>query len=120
MRSDDPEYISRAIREEYIQGSSLTIVLCGAETYKRKYVDWEIYSTLHHQHALLGICLPTCARTPGLLNVNAIIPNRLYENTNSGYAHWITWDQQWASNPVLFVGHIESAIQKSMNKTLTA
>ncbi len=47
IRSDDPEYIHRAIREDHIVGSSITIVLCGAETWKRKYVDWEIHSTLH-------------------------------------------------------------------------
>ena len=36
VRSDDPEYINRAIREDYIKGSSITIVLCGKETQKRK------------------------------------------------------------------------------------
>ncbi len=118
VRSDDPEYVNRAIREEYIQGSSLTVVLCGAETYKRKYVDWEIYSTLHHQHALLGICLPTCVRRQGPQGVTVTVPDRLNHNINSGYAHWIAWDSQWASNPAIFVRHIETAIQKSSNKTL--
>jgi hypothetical protein len=51
IRSNDTEYVNRAIREDYIVGSSITIVLCGSETGKRKYVDWEIRSTLHQKHA---------------------------------------------------------------------
>lgn len=40
IRSYEAEYVNRRIREDYILGSSITIVLCGPETYKRKYVDW--------------------------------------------------------------------------------
>lgn len=118
VRSDDHEYVNRRIREEYIVGSSLTIVLCGAETYKRKYVDWEIHSTLHHKKGLLGIILPNCA-TQTIFSGNYIVPSRLYQNIQSGYAHWITWDhQQWLSNPEVFVGHIETALKKSESNFL--
>ena len=40
--SDDAEYVSRCIRENYITGTSCTIVLCGPTTSQRKFVDWEI------------------------------------------------------------------------------
>ena len=30
--SDNPEYVIQRIRDDYISGSSCTIVLCGAET----------------------------------------------------------------------------------------
>jgi len=86
--SDDPEYINRVIREEFINGSSITIVLCGAETGKRRFVDWEIYSTLHHDHALLGIALPTATKS---LDGKVFVPARLHDNIVSGYAHWIAW-----------------------------
>jgi len=33
--SEDADYLRRTIRENNISGSSLTIVLCGAETWKR-------------------------------------------------------------------------------------
>src|SRR5262245_32055382 len=56
--SNQPDYVHRQIREEYITGSSVTIVLCGAQTWKRRYIDWEIHSTLFKRHALLGIVLP--------------------------------------------------------------
>src|SRR5438874_1865601 len=40
--SDDADYVIRRIRENYLTGSSVTIVLCGRNTYGRKFVDWEI------------------------------------------------------------------------------
>jgi len=112
IRSDDAEYINRTIREEHIVGSSITIVLCGAETWKRKYVDWEIHSTLHHEHALLGIALPTA--TTGDQG-KIIVPSRLHDNIQSGYAHWLGG---WVDDPETLQTAIETAIQKSLNKSL--
>src|SRR5438552_2235879 len=37
--SDDLSYVNRIIREDYISGSSLTVVLCGINTWKRMCVD---------------------------------------------------------------------------------
>lgn len=111
IRSDDAEYINRTIREEHIVGSSITIVLCGAETWKRKYVDWEIYSTLHHKHALMGIALPTAAKGD---QGKIIVPSRLYDNIQSGYAHWLGG---WINDPQALQVAIETAIQKSKDKS---
>jgi hypothetical protein len=116
VASNDPEYINRVIREDQIVGSSVTVVLCGPETYKRMYVDWEIRSTLHHEHALLGIALPTAARA---YNGNVIVPDRLHHNIQSGYAHWDHWNHgAWSQNPQSFVNLIEAAIEKARNKSL--
>lgn len=57
--STDPEYVMRRIREKHLTGSSCTIVLCGARTPWRKYVDWEIKATLDKQHGLIAVQLPT-------------------------------------------------------------
>lgn len=38
------EYIKRLIRQDKISDCSVVVVLIGAETYKRKHVDWEIYA----------------------------------------------------------------------------
>ena len=46
IESDVVEYIMRRIRENYVTGSSCTIVLVGRDTWARKYVDWEIDATL--------------------------------------------------------------------------
>ena len=35
--SDDVNYQQQVIREQHITGSSITIVLCGAETWKRRW-----------------------------------------------------------------------------------
>ncbi|QDT29892.1 hypothetical protein Enr10x_52490 [Gimesia panareensis] len=86
--SDNSDYVKRAIREKNITGSSVTIVLCGQETHKRRWVDWEIEMTLKKKHALLGIMLTSCARN---FQNEYIIPDRLLDNINSGYASWIDW-----------------------------
>jgi hypothetical protein len=99
IESQNAEYIKRTIREDYITGSSLTVVLCGAETWKRKFVDWEIHATLLKQHALLGILLPTFRYNYA---GRCIVPHRLFDNIQSGYAHWIAWPQS--------TGDLQSAI----------
>ncbi len=86
--SDDAEYQIRRIREEYITGTSITIVLCGKETFKRKFIDWEICATLNKEHALLGINLPD---NPVTVNGTYIVPDRLHDNIQSGYARWMLW-----------------------------
>ena len=82
--SDNAEYVIRKIREDYITGSSCTVVLCGAETPRRKFVDWEIKATLDKAHGLIALRLPT--------NVNSIVPQRLMDNVASGYVVWTTWE----------------------------
>ena len=109
--SDDLAYVNRVIREDYIGGSSVTIVLCGKETWKRRFVDWEIYSTLHYEHALLGIVVPgTVPNSSG----KYIVPDRLHENVESGYASWSTWP----GSPVELKTLIEGALSKSNLKFL--
>lgn len=41
IQSDDTEYVMRKIREQYITGTSCTVVLIGAQSHERKYLDWE-------------------------------------------------------------------------------
>ncbi len=42
----DTEYVRQKIRDEYLRDSTVTVVLIGKHTWQRKYVDWEIYSSL--------------------------------------------------------------------------
>lgn len=87
--SDDSDYVMRRIRENYISGTSCTVVLCGRDTPGRKYVDWEIKATLDDSHGLLGVALPTANRT---LDGKVIVPDRFIDNWNSGYAAWVHWN----------------------------
>jgi len=86
--SDNVDYVLRRIRENYITGSSCTIVLVGAATWGRKYVDWEIEATLEKGHGLIGVQLPTLYP---LANGLYHVPDRLFDNVDSGYAIWTDW-----------------------------
>lgn len=41
------ESIRKKIRDEYLGNSTVTIVLVGTETRRRKHVDWEIHSSMY-------------------------------------------------------------------------
>lgn len=103
--SENHDYIIQAIRENHITGTSCTIILCGNETPWRKYVDWETKSTLDKQHGLIGIILPTNIQdSAGKYRV----PDRFFENVNSGYAVWDYWNSI-ATNPSYLSKLIETA-----------
>ena len=42
-----PDQIRSRIRDYYLRDSTVTIVLVGTETRRRKHVDWEIYSSMY-------------------------------------------------------------------------
>jgi len=104
--SDNADYVIRRIRENYITGTSCTIVLCGEQTHARKFVDWEIKATLDKRHALVGVLLPTVqAIGPwGLTRV----PDRLQDNIDTRYASVVVWDEVLRTPAVLV-----SAINRS-------
>ena len=41
------ESIRTKIRDEYLKDSTVTVVLVGVETWCRKHIDWEIYSSMY-------------------------------------------------------------------------
>ena len=91
--------IRQKIRDEYLRDSTVTIVLVGAETWKRKHVDWEIGSSIRDtQHSsrsgLIGILLPTYPRPKNNQNsyTGNNIPPRLYDNIQRGFARLYNWN----------------------------
>jgi hypothetical protein len=88
--SDNLDYVIQRIRDNYITGSSCTIVLVGKETCDRKYVDWEIKATLDKEHGLIGVYLPNAPRNA---ENKIIVPDRLHDNIQSGFALWLSWQQ---------------------------
>jgi hypothetical protein len=111
LDSDNSAYLNRKIREEFIFGTSITILLCGVDTWKRRWIDWEIHATLEYEHALLGIALPTCRLDA---NKKILTPNRFYENWESNYAVWMGW----TNDPIVLQNQIEAAINKSSQTSL--
>ena len=90
--------IRQIIRDKYLRGSTVTVVLVGERTWQRKFVDWEIGSSLRHteknpRSGLLGIILPTYPRPPGKPNNYYIhtIPPRLHDNIERGFAKIYPW-----------------------------
>ena len=103
--SDDTDYVRWSIRQNNIKGSSCTIVLVGPDTWRRKYVDWEIKATLDFKHGLICILLPN---TPRATNGGTDKPTRLQDNLDSGYAQFLTWEDCTAVN-------LQAAIESSIN-----
>ena len=93
--SDNADYVMRQIRENYIHGSSCTIVLVGKDTWGRKFVDWEIKATLDKDHGLIAVYLPTAPLDPTTNKIT--VPDRLHSNIQSGFALWLSWQQITAS-----------------------
>jgi len=104
--SDNPEYVMRLIRENYLTGSSCTVVLCGAQTRWRKFVDWEIKATLDKRHGLVGVILPT--NRPDIFG-GKHVPDRFKENMDSGFALCVEWDALMTGGPNLLRRYLHLA-----------
>ena len=90
--------ISRRIRDNYLSDSTVTVVLIGKDTWRRKHVDWEIAATVRDTDAnprsgLLGILLPTYASCNGEDYDPYTIPPRLYYNVECGFADLYSWSE---------------------------
>ncbi len=107
--------IRQKIRDEYLRDSTVTVVLVGSETWKRKHVDWEIGASIRNTQfnprmGLLGIILPsyyTYYRIEyGKFN-HCSIPPRLSDNLKKGYAN--IYD--WSGNPKTVQSWIHTAFE---------
>lgn len=91
------ETIRQKIRDEYLQDSTVTVVLVGAHTWQRKHVDWEIGSSIRDtqknlRSGLLGILLPTYPGYPLNEYGPYTIPPRLYDNIQCEFATIYKWN----------------------------
>ena len=93
------ERIHQIIRDEYLRDSTVTVVLVGEHTWQRKFVDWEIGSSIRQtkhssRSGLLGIILPTYPRPlekPENYYIHTI-PPRLHDNIECEYAKIYGWN----------------------------
>lgn len=91
VNSADEDYIKRRIREKYLTDSTVTIVLLGRRTWTRKFVDWEISSSLRNdtnnkRNGLLVYPLPSLRNTAHL--PQRIADNWSANNPENSYAHY--------------------------------
>jgi len=79
IESTNPAYVMTQIRRKYLKDSTVTIVLIGSCTHSRRYIDWEIKSSLRQgnytPNGLIGIILPSQGNS-------AYLPARLKANWN--------------------------------------
>jgi hypothetical protein len=93
------EYIRQQIRDRFLRDSTVTVVLVGSETWKRKHVDWEIGSSLRKtayssRSGLVGILLPTHpSYGTGKYDIYTS-PPRLHDNIQNGFAKMYQWSEQ--------------------------
>ena len=104
------ETIRQKIRDEFIKNATVSIVLIGSETWKRKHVDWEISSSirdtqLNSRTGLLGIILPTYPRTDTTKYNPGTIPPRLQDNIDCRFAKIYNW----SNDPYQIQGWIHEA-----------
>ncbi len=90
IKSSDPEYIGRVIREEYIKPASVMVVLIGNKTAQSPWVKWEINESLNQGKGILGIRLQ---------NTQGEVPQGIPADAVGGwqpekFASWIEWAYQ--------------------------
>lgn len=90
------ETIRRKVRDEFLRDSTVTIVLIGKDTWRRKHIDWEISSSIRHtqfnpRSGLLGIILPSYPRSDRQSYNRYTIPPRLYDNIECDYSEIYNW-----------------------------
>jgi len=104
--STNPSYVMQQIREKYLKDSSVTLVLMGNCTHSRRYVDWEIKSSLQQgstlPNGLVGIILPSSGK-------NAYLPPRFEANWNS--SHQNCYAKYWIcpNDPLVLGEYIDDA-----------
>lgn len=102
--------VRQIIRDKYLRDTSVTVVLIGTETWKRKHIDWEIGAsirdTMHNSRSgLIGILLPSHPSFGRQGYNKCIIPPRLSDNLDCGFAKIYDWN----TNPYTVQGWIHDA-----------
>lgn len=110
INSTNTDYVMVKIRERFLADSTVTIVLLGRCTWARRYVDWEIQSSLRRglnttPNGLLGIKLPTFSGT---------FPERFRQNLSSDWplVDCFARHMDYPASTASLVEAIEAAFQR--------
>jgi hypothetical protein len=88
LGSEDAAAHIALLSREAMAGCHCALVLCGPETHRRKFVDWEIMAALGKGLALVAVPLPDCPKDAA---GGLILPERFQRNFDSGYAVLCPW-----------------------------
>jgi hypothetical protein len=113
--SNDGDYVMTQIREKYLSDSTITIVLLGTCTHSRRYIDWEIKSSLRQgsytPNGLIGIVLPSLSEAP-------YVPERFSANRDKDENDKCFAQYHWApTSEEQFGRWIESAFNSRTQKS---
>lgn len=82
IKSKNTDYVMSQIREKYLLDTTVTIVLIGKCTHSRRYIDWELKTSLRQgnytPNGVIGILLPSQGNS-------AYLPPRLEANWSEGH-----------------------------------
>lgn len=121
------QYIKRLIHEDHIFNSSVVVALYGANTRRRKHIDWEISAGLSEKvggrKGLVVIILPEFPTSPfdglGGFHQELVYPHlhpRTAANLKSGYADLYFWPGMY---PHLQNVEVKDAIEVANKKRET-
>jgi len=112
--SANADYVIRRIRELYLGDSTVTIALLGSCTHSRRYVDWEIKSSLRQGHntpnGLMGIVLPSRSN-------RAYLPPRIEANWNENHENCYARYWSYPTSAYQLSKWIEDAHQARISRT---
>lgn len=91
-------YIKQLIQKGFLADTTVLVVLIGPNTKHRKHIDWEIYGALDPRigdkcAGILGILLPSHPDFKKDTYHPSLIPSRLSDNLESGYAIIRDWTE---------------------------
>ncbi|MEK3698062.1 TIR domain-containing protein [Paenibacillus sp. FSL R10-2199] len=113
IQSQNPDYTMTQIRGKYLQDTTVTIVLVGNCTHSRRYVDWEIKSSIRQgeytPNGLMGIILPSKGES-------AHLPLRLMANWNEDNVNCYARYWVYPPSPEILGDWIEDAYQARRNR----
>ncbi len=109
------EAVLQQIREDHIARVSVTVVLIGRCTWKRKYVDWEIGASLRDtptnpRCGLIGILLPDHPDFGERGYRRNLLPPRLVDNLNGENSFAAVYD--WSNDADAVQGWIHKAFSR--------
>ena len=99
------EQVRREIRDNYIAGASVLVLLCGENTKKRKHIDWEIHAAMYdsEQNPKMGILV---INLPSITNKSKMLAHGVDEQNAMGpNVNWVPASKELKdiqkSNPYL-------------------
>lgn len=108
------ERIRQIIRDDYIQGATVLILLCGQNTRTRKHIDWELHAAMFHTDnnpklGILVINLPTInqiCRSGQSSEKELISPNSSWTSFKSRKEY----EEAYLHMPIRIIDNFESGI----------